>query len=163
MHLYSGVITAGDRRRNDMSKKNRKNAVWFDRKHYMWFPFSFTKYYIKNDRLYKDTGLLNSESEELLLYRVVDVSLKRSLKQKLYGTGTIELAVRVDRDSIVKLENIKRPKVVKDMISSLVENIRYEKRVVGSEFFGGGNFNHPPMMDGHDMDMGGMDMDNFDL
>ncbi len=25
------------------------NLIWEDRKHFMWFPWSFTKYYIENE------------------------------------------------------------------------------------------------------------------
>ena len=34
--------------------------IWQDRKHFMWFPISFTKYEIKNDRLYQETGLFST-------------------------------------------------------------------------------------------------------
>ncbi len=118
-----------------MAKK--KDYIWKDRRHRMWFPFSFTKYCIKNDRLYIDKGFFSTVSEELLLYRIVDITLSRSFGQKIFGTGTIELAAKGDKDVIIELENIKRPKAVKEMLSSLVENVRYEKRVVGSELYGG--------------------------
>lgn len=124
-----------------MAKK--KDYIWKDRRHVMWFPFSFTKYCIKNDRLYIDKGFFNTVSEELLLYRIIDITLTRSFGQKICGTGTIELAAKGDKDMIIELENIKRPKAVKEMLSSLVESVRYEKRVVGSELYGG-TFNPPP-------------------
>lgn len=114
-----------------------KDYIWKDRRHVMWFPFSFTKYCIKNDRLYIDKGFFSTVSEELLLYRIVDITLTRSFGQKFFGTGTIQLAAKGDKDVIIELENIKRPKAVKEMLSSLVENVRYEKRVIGSELYGG--------------------------
>ncbi len=135
-----------------MAKK--KNCVWKDRKHFMWFPFTFTKYCIRNDRLYTDVGFFNTVSDELLLYRVVDVKLTRSFRQKLFGTGTVILSAKVDSDPVVMLENIKRPRIVKEMISNLVETARYEKRVVGNEFYGGGSCPPPPPHDGCDCDHG---------
>ena len=33
------------------------NLIWEDRKHFMWFPWSFTKYYIENERLMIEAGL----------------------------------------------------------------------------------------------------------
>lgn len=121
-----------------MAKK--KDYIWKDRKHVMWFPFTFTKYCIKNDRLYSDRGFFNTISDELLLYRVVDVTLTRTFGQKIFGTGTVALAAKIDRDSIIYLENIKHPKEVKEMVSSLVETARDEKNVIGREFYGSGNF-----------------------
>ena len=112
-----------------------KNTVWKDRKHFMWFPISFTKYEIKNERLYQETGLFNTHYDELLLYRITDLCLKRSLAQKIFGTGTIVLSTKADSDKEVLLKNVKNPKEVKDLISHLVEEARDRKKVVGKEFF----------------------------
>ena len=111
------------------------NTVWKDRKHFMWFPISFTKYEIKNERLYQETGLFNTHYDELLLYRITDLCLKRSLAQKIFGTGTIVLSTKADSNKEVLLKNVKNPKEVKDLISHLVEEARDRKKVVGKEFF----------------------------
>ena len=111
------------------------NTVWKDRKHFMWFPISSTKYEIKNERLYQETGLFNTHYDELLLYRITDLCLKRSLAQKIFGTGTIVLSTKADSDKEVLLKNVKNPKEVKDLISHLVEEARDRKKVVGKEFF----------------------------
>ena len=111
------------------------NTVWKDRKHFMWFQISFTKYEIKNGRLYQETGLFNTHYDELLLYRITDLCLKRSLAQKIFGTGTIVLSTKADSDKEVLLKNVKNPKEVKDLISHLVEEARDRKKVVGKEFF----------------------------
>lgn len=117
---------------------DKDKVIWKDRKHFMWFPFSFTKYKVQNDRLYKDTGLFTTISDETMLYRIVDITMVRTLAQKIFGTGTLLLATRVNREEIIKLENIKRPKEVKDMLSELVEKERLEKNIIGKEFYGGG-------------------------
>lgn len=120
-------------------EKNKGNGdiIWKDRKHVMWFPFSFTKYKIQNSRLYKDMGLFTTVSDEVMLYRVVDITMVRTFTQKLFGTGTLLVATRVNREEIVKLENIKHPRETKDLISDLVEQERLEKNVIGKEFYGG--------------------------
>lgn len=109
---------------------------WQDRKHFMWFPFSFTKYQLGNDRIYSQKGLLNTKYDEVLLYRIVDITLQRSLSQKIFGTGTIILACRADTESEVRLINIKNPIQVKDMLSEDIEYSRNSRRVVGKEFWG---------------------------
>ena len=110
---------------------------WQDRKHFMWFPFSFTKYQLGNDRIYSQKGLLNTKYDEVLLYRVVDITLQRSLAQKIFGTGTIILSCRADTESEVRLINIKNPIQVKNMLSDDIEMSRNSRRVVGKEFWGG--------------------------
>lgn len=113
--------------------------IWKDRKHFMWFPISFTKYEIKNDRLYQETGLFSTHYDELLLYRITDICLQKSFSQKIFGTGTIILYTKADSENEVHLKNIKNAKVVKDLISNLVEEARDKKKVVGKEFFDDNN------------------------
>lgn len=113
-----------------------QTQIWKDRKHYLWFPFSFTKYWIEEESLYIERGLLSTKLEETLLYRVTDITLERSLGQKICGTGTLILQVRVDATPEVRLENIKQPYETRKLISKLVEEIRNKRKVVGKEFYG---------------------------
>ena len=109
--------------------------IWQDRKHFMWFPISFTKYEIKNDRLYQETGLFSTHYDELLLYRITDLCLRRNLSQKIFGTGTVILYTKADSEREIHLKNIKNAREVKDLISKLVEDARDKKKVAGKEFF----------------------------
>ena len=117
--------------------KKASAVLWKDRKHHLWFPFSFTKYRVQNDRLYKEVGLFTTTSDEILLYRIIDLSVKRTFAQKIFGTGTISVYTRMNSEKIVLLENIKHPKEVKEFLSRVVEADRVKRNVVGKEFFGG--------------------------
>ncbi len=138
----------------DYVKRDPNEVKWRDRKHYLWFPFSFTKYEVKNERLYVQRGLLSTTYDETLLYRITDIRLTRNIGQKIFGTGTISIFTRVDTAGEIRLENIKHCKEVREYLSELIETIRDQKNVVGKEFYGAG------MMDGHimhDMDHDGID------
>lgn len=114
-----------------------KNTIkWRDRKHWLWFPWSFTKYEVRNERLYVQRGFFKTEFDETLLYRVMDLKLTRTLGQKICGTGTVTLYTRVDVNNQIELKNIKNPLEVKEFLSDMIENIRNEKKVVGREFSG---------------------------
>ena len=126
-------------------------TIWKDRKHFMWFPFSFTKYEIKDDRLFIQSGLLSTSFDETLLYRITDIKLTRSLGQKIFGTGTIELCTRVDHDKHIHLINIKKPLETKKLLSDIIEDARDKKNVVGKEFYGDHGPGPRPGM-GPDMD-----------
>ncbi len=126
-------------------------SLWKDRKHFLWFPFSFTVYEVKNDRLYIQRGLMNTTFDETLLYRITDIKLTRSLGQKIFGTGTIELCTTVDHDDHILLENIKNPIQVKELLSEAVEEARDKKKVIGKEFYG----SHGGSFDGIDFDPDG--------
>ena len=68
----------------------RDDLIWYDRKRtFLGLPWSFTKYSLTEDRLFIESGFLNTNEDEVRLYRIMDVSLKRSLGQRLFGLGTI--------------------------------------------------------------------------
>lgn len=112
-----------------------KDVLWYDRKRVLWFPFTFTKYWIKNGRLYSQQGLFSTKYDELLLYRIIDISLERTFVQKIFGTGTIILTTRADNDKRFKIMNVTNSEKVKDLLSELIEESRNKKRVNGKEFF----------------------------
>lgn len=119
-----------------MAKMATAEIIWKDRKHWLWFPFSFTKYQVSYDRLYVQSGFFNTVYDEVLLYRIVDLRMTRTLGQKICGTGTIEVFTRVDTQKVMKLKNIRHCAEVNRLLSGLVEDIRNEKKVVGKEFYG---------------------------
>ena len=112
------------------------NLIWEDRKHFMWFPWSFTKYYIENERLMIEAGLLKTTLDETLLYRIVDVTMVQTLTGKIFGTGDLIVKTKVDSNPEIVLKNITEPKKVRSLLSELVEDSRQRKNVVGREFYG---------------------------
>ena len=117
--------------RNNLQKHP---TLWKDRKHFMWFPLSFTKYELKHDRLYEETGFFNSTHDELLLYRVVDLTLRQTIWQKLFNTGTVILKAPVDSTPVVRLENIHDPIAVKELLSDLIEEAIKSHKVISREY-----------------------------
>ena len=66
-------------------------VLWKDRKRICGLPITFTKYRLEGERLYVTKGLLRTVEDETLLYRVLDISLERTLADKIFGVGTIVL------------------------------------------------------------------------
>ena len=120
-----------------MAEQKDTGILWKDRKHFMWFPWSFTKYYIENERLMIQKGLLSTTLDETLLYRIVDVTMVQTLGGKIFGTGNLIIKAKVDATPEIILKNIKKPKEVRTLISNLVEESRQSRNIVGKEFFGG--------------------------
>lgn len=117
--------------------KEKKSYLWQSRKrNFLGLPWSFTKYSLDEEKLYINTGFLNSTEDEIRLYRITDVTLKRSFGQKLFGLGTIHC----DSSDVTKgnfdIINIKNTKEVKDMLSKLVDEARIRNRVFTSESVG---------------------------
>ena len=57
----------------------------------MGLPFSFTVFSVSEDRLFVKRGFFNITEDEVRLYRVLDISLKQTLGQRILGLGSIEL------------------------------------------------------------------------
>lgn len=121
-----------------MSKKPLTSPVeiiWKDRKRVIFFglPLSFTKYGLSKEILYVKRGFLSSREDEVRLYRILDISLRRSLIQKIFGLGSIEITSSDKTLGNFVIKNIKRSKDVKKLLSEYVETERTNKRVVNRE------------------------------
>ena len=121
---------------------DQNSYLWKDKKHHLWFPISFTTYYIEDDRLMIKQGLLNTTLDETLLYRIVDLTFHQTFGGKIFGTGDIILKTKVDATPEIVLKNIKRPMEVRRFLSQAIEECRQSRNVVGKEFYGGPAHEH---------------------
>lgn len=114
------------------------DTIWTDRKRHFGLPISFTKYSLSEDRLFRETGLLNLNEEEVLLYRVRDVSLSRSLWQRIFGVGTITVHSSDKTSPTLEVINVKDSKSVKELIFINVEKSKEERRMRATELLDDG-------------------------
>lgn len=111
--------------------------LWKERKrNALGLPWTFTTYALSEDRLFVNTGLLKTVENEVRLYRVLDISMSRTLSQKIFKIGTIQIASADKTLGNFELKNIKNPAQVKEQISQLVEENREKKRVSNREYMG---------------------------
>ena len=87
-------------------------------------PWSFTTYAITTKNLIYKKGLLSTYEEEILLYRVQDISVKRTLGQKLFGLGSIEVHSQDKTCPVLEIKNIKHVSEFRNILS---ENVEKEK------------------------------------
>lgn len=111
--------------------------IWRDRKRFLGLPWSFTRYAMSSDRLFLSVGLLSVKDEEILLYRIRDISVKRSLWQRIFGVGTIIISSSDKSTPQLVLKNIKAPMDVKELLHENVEEIKIKRRVRFGELMGG--------------------------
>ena len=103
--------------------------LWQDRKRYLGMPISFTRYALSEDRLFLSEGFLNIKDDEVLLYRVRDIDSTRTLWQRIFGVGTINVLSSDKSMPNLVLKNIKHPLEVKELIHKQVEKVKIERRV----------------------------------
>lgn len=110
------------------------NYLWNDRKRTIFgLPLSFTKYAMDEERLFIEKGLLKTVSDEVRLYRIMDVSLSRTLFQKMFNVGDINVHSSDKTLHDFTIKSVKNPRDVKEMLSQNVEKQRDLKRVVSRE------------------------------
>lgn len=116
--------------------------LWKDRKRYLGMPLSFTRYALSEDRLFMSVGFLNIRDDEVLLYRIRDISTSRTLGQRLFGVGTVTVMSSDKTMPVLTMKNIKNPVAVKELLHTQVEEMKIRRRVRVGEI----------MTSGHDHD-----------
>lgn len=115
---------------------SEEKPLWRDRKRILGLPLSFTVYEVDKDRLTTRKGLFRTETNEILLYRILDIKLVRTLGQKICGVGTITLYSADQTHEAMEIKNIARPEAVRKFLSRIIEQERREKGLTGREIYG---------------------------
>ena len=111
--------------------------LWKDRKRILGMPITFTVYSLSEDRLFIKTGLFNLRTEEIILYRIRDISLRRSFGQRIFGVGTVHICSSDHTCPELDVKNIRHSEKVKEMIHEQVEKMKLERRVRVNELIDG--------------------------
>ena len=117
-------------------------VLWHDRKRILGMPISFTVYDVDQDNLTIRKGLLNTTTDEMLLYRILDLKMKQTLGQKIFGVGTLTLYTADQSNPTVELVNIKYPDKVRRFLGNLIEQQRNAKGITGREMYGAAGIGH---------------------
>jgi len=84
---------------------------------------------MSEDRLSLSVGFLNIKDDEVLLYRIRDITTGRSLWQRLFGVGTVTVVSSDKTMPSLQLKNIKNPVQVKELLHRQVEEMKIRRRV----------------------------------
>lgn len=115
----------------------RDDIIWSERKkNWLGLPWTFTVYGLSEDRLFIKSGAMTVHEDEVRLYRILDLTLSRSLWQRLLGLGTIHVDSSDKTMKNFDIINIRNCHDVKEQLSGLVEAERDNKRVSSREFMG---------------------------
>ncbi len=111
------------------------NVIWKDRKRPIFgLPFSFTRYILTEEKLIINIGFISRTEEEIRLYRMTDFSVKQRPFQRIFRVGDIKISSSDNMQGEFVIREIKKPYVVKEMLSDMVEKEREKKGIVTNEF-----------------------------
>ena len=124
-------------------KNNKEEYLWRDRKRtFLGLPWSFTVYKLTEEKLLIETGFFSKKEEEIRLYRIMDLTLRRSFGERLFGLGTVHCCTADKSTPEFDILKVKKAKEVKNLISDLVEKQRDAKRITAREFMDDGDEDH---------------------
>ena len=88
------------------------------------------RYKITSQRLIITTGLMNKKTEEIELVRIKDISMEKTMMDRMMGVGTITVVSTDPTTPEVLLEDVKEVEMVKDLLRDAVrvEKERYNTR-----------------------------------
>ena len=115
--------------------------IWRDRKRFLGMPLSFTRYALSEDRLFLSVVFFSIKDEEVLLYRVRDISSSRTLWQRLIGVGTVTVLSSDKTMPNLVLKNIKNPMRIKEVLHNQVEEMKIRRRMRVGEVMGMPDYN----------------------
>lgn len=115
--------------------------TWKDRKRILGMPLTFTRYRMSEDRLFLSTGFFTTKDDEVLLYRVRDISLTITLWQRIFGVGTVTIISSDKTLPTLVLKNIKQPRMIKEKIHQQVEEMKIRRRMRIGEIMTDQNLN----------------------
>lgn len=114
----------------------QEEILWSDkRRPFFGLPLSFTRYTLYTDRLTIRSGFLTKRTEDIRLYRILDVSLKQSLGQRLFKLGSIRLQSADAGTPNQFMHDIRYPEEVYRLVSDTAEQQRKLNRVGIMEYF----------------------------
>jgi len=125
--MHSGI------KNKSIENSLRNDYLWSDKKRPVFGkPLSFTRYILYEDRLIVRSGILFQRQEEIRLYRVVDLVVRQSIFQRMFGVGSIVVLASDASTRKYILDCVRQPYDVAHLLSDRAES---ERARVGVGFF----------------------------
>ncbi|WP_409340891.1 PH domain-containing protein [Paenibacillus sp. MBLB4367] len=106
-----------------------EEVLWEGKPFQFGWP-SFTKYTLTGSRIIVEKGFFTKKRDEIRLYRIRDVSTKRSLWERMFRVGDVTLYSTDASNPQLVIRNIRRPIEVADLLGETVEQSRMRHKAM---------------------------------
>ena len=106
---------------------------------FLGLPFTFTKYFIREDMITVDNGFFTKTENDCYMYKVQDVEHTASLWERMAGLGTIICYTGDTTHPKLLIEHIRNSKEIKEFILKESEEARMKRRTVNMLDIGSGD------------------------
>ncbi len=126
---------------NTKINKEEKTVAFRERKRILFFglPFTFTVYTVSNVVVTVDTGFLNREENDCYMYKIQDVTLKRSPAERMFGLGTVVCYTGDVTSPQLVLSHVKHAREIKEYLLDESEQARLKRRTLNMQNIGAEN------------------------
>lgn len=101
---------------------------------WVWLVTRSESYTLTTERLRMKKGVLNQVFDEVELYRVKDVTLSRSVLQRMFGLGTVTMQTSDHGQENILIDSVRDSEELREQLRKQVEIIRDRKRVREVDF-----------------------------
>ena len=117
-----------------MQNMEEKEIVYKERKRILFFglPWTFTKYFIKEDMITVDKGFFKVEENDCYMYKVQDVKLTATLMERIFRLGTVTCYTGDVTNPQLMLVHIKNSKEIKNYLLKASEDARIKRRTLNT-------------------------------
>ena len=109
-----------------MEFKERKRILFFG------LPLSFSVYTVKEDVITINKGVFNKLENDCFMYKVQDVTLKRTLIERIFGLGTVVCYTSDVTSKELVMKHIKNSSQIKQFILQNSEEQRLKRKVLNT-------------------------------
>lgn len=123
---------------NAARPRQEHTLLWSGKKR-LWFgaPWTFTTYYIYDNELVVKSGILNQRFDSTKMFRILDVTITRSLLQRIFGLSTLLIdSMDQSSDGAVVMKNIRDGEDVEQTLQDAIDSERMRNRVGTRELHG---------------------------
>ncbi len=99
---------------------------------FLGLPIYFTTYTITDELLTIKEGLLKITENDCYLYKIQDVTLTRTLMERMFGLGTITCHTGDTTNPVIELKHIKNGSEIKDYILRVSDELRLKRRTINT-------------------------------